>query len=204
MVKLNKIYTKTGDDGTTGLSDGSRRLKNDLRVAAYGEVDEANSFVGLLIEGLRQAKAANPTNPMAAMDDIATTLTAVQHDMFDLGADLAKPFAVDSEHDLRIIAKQVALLESTIDKWNDALPPLQSFILPGGGYLASLCHVARTVVRRAERAAVALQEVEEVNPLAVQYLNRLSDLLFVWSRVLARDETVGGCGEVLWKPGKNR
>ena len=195
MVKLNKIYTKTGDDGTTGLADGSRRKKNDLRVVAYGNVDEANSFVGLLIDAL-QDKNANKKIVMA--------LTAAQHDLFDLGADLAKPFANNDAQDLRILAKQVNFLETTIDEWNKDLPPLESFILPGGGYVASLCHVARTIVRRAERAAVALQGVEAVNPLAVQYLNRLSDLLFVLARVLARDKTLGGQGEVLWKPGKNR
>ncbi|MDI9313111.1 MAG: cob(I)yrinic acid a,c-diamide adenosyltransferase [Hydrotalea sp.] len=212
MVKLNKIYTKTGDDGTTGLADGSRRLKNDLRVAAYGDVDEANSFIGLLLNGLTNAEVVEQSTGgqsagAVTRDNMVTVLTAAQHDMFDLGADLAKPLTlvpIAPSHDLRIVEKQVQSLELVIDTWNDALPALESFILPGGGYLAAVAHLARTVTRRAERSAVALQDMEEVNPLAIQYLNRLSDLLFVLSRILARDPRFGGKGEVMWKPGKNR
>lgn len=191
MVKLNKIYTKTGDDGSTGLSDGSRRPKSDLRVESYGTVDEANSVMGLLIDSLQATK------DQQILIDI---LTAIQHDMFDLGADIAKPFGDDTAHDLRIVAHQVKLLEQKIDSLNETLPPLESFILPGGGKAASICHMARTTTRRAERLLVGLKTVEEINPLALQYLNRLSDLLFVMARLLARAEK----GEVLWQPGKNR
>ncbi|MGI9461549.1 MAG: cob(I)yrinic acid a,c-diamide adenosyltransferase [Alphaproteobacteria bacterium] len=199
MVKLDKIYTKLGDDGSTRLSDGTRRNKNDLRVEAYGTIDEANSFIGLLINGLQDKKID---------ETIIAVLIAVQHDMFDLGADISRPFDKDNEKgnegSLRIVNKQVIFLEMTIDKWNSDLPPLTSFILPSGGYLASLCHIARTIVRRAERLVAGLMMVEAVNQEALKYLNRLSDMLFVLARWLVRCDEFGGQGEVLWKPGKNR
>ncbi|GAA5071576.1 cob(I)yrinic acid a,c-diamide adenosyltransferase [Lysobacter panacisoli] len=174
--RLSKIYTRTGDDGTTGLGDGSRVAKDSARVAAYGTVDEANSCIGLILAG-------------DVPDDIRTLLTTVQHQLFDLGGELCIPghaaiFDVDVER-----------LEQQLDSFNEALPPLKDFILPGGGEAAARCHVARTVVRRAEREAVSLSRVEDVRPEAVRYLNRLSDLLFVLARVLAR---ASGHGEVLW------
>ena len=187
MVKLNKIYTRTGDDGTTGLVDGSRRAKHDARMEAIGVVDEANSAIGLaaIVGG-----------------DHAPALTRIQNDMFDLGADLATPgedFA-PSEMVLRIVAAQVTALEAAIDALNAAMPPLTSFILPGGSEAAARAHVARAAVRRAERAATALAEAEPVNRQALAYLNRLSDYLFV----LARAINAAGAGDVLWVPGKNR
>lgn len=186
MVKLNKIYTRTGDDGTTGLVDGSRRAKHDARMQAIGDVDEANSLIGL----------AAVASPVATARD----LQRIQNDLFDLGADLATPgedFA-PSEMVLRVLPSQVAWLETAIDALNEALPPLTSFILPGGSEVAARVHVARAVVRRAERSAVALASVEPVNPQALAYLNRLSDYLFV----LARATNAGG--DPLWVPGASR
>ncbi|MGG6461172.1 cob(I)yrinic acid a,c-diamide adenosyltransferase [Solilutibacter silvestris] len=180
--RLSKIYTKTGDDGSTGLGDGSRTGKDSLRVAAYGTVDEANSCIGLLLAS-------------AVPDDIRDLLTSIQHQLFDLGGELCIPghSAIDDA--------DIERLEQRLDHYNDALPPLKDFILPGGGEAASRCHVARTVVRRAERETVALARVETVRPQAVRYLNRLSDLLFVLARVLARDS---GHGEVLWQHERRR
>ena len=175
--RLSKIYTRTGDDGSTGLGDGSRAPKESPRVEAYGTVDEANSAIGLLLA------AAMP-------DDVRELLTAVQHQLFDLGGELCIPGHA-AIHDA-----DIERLEARLDHYNDALPPLKEFILPGGGEAAARCHVARTVVRRAERCAVALARVEEVRPQPVRYLNRLSDLLFVLCRVLARE---GGHGEVIWQ-----
>lgn len=174
--RLSKIYTRTGDDGTTGLGDGSRVAKDSARVAAYGTVDEANSCLGLVLAG---------TLP----DDVRALLTTVQHQLFDLGGELCIPghaaiFDVDIER-----------LEQHLDAFNEPLPALKDFILPGGGEAAARCHIARTVVRRAEREAVSLSRIETVRPEAVRYLNRLSDLLFVLARVLARAD---GHGEVLW------
>lgn len=186
MVKLNKIYTRTGDDGTTGLVDGSRRAKHDARMQAIGDVDEANSLIGL---------AAVASQAATARD-----LQRIQNDLFDLGADLATPgedFA-PSEMVLRVVPSQVAWLETAIDALNEALPPLTSFILPGGSEVAARVHVARAVVRRAERSAVALASAEPVNPQALAYLNRLSDYLFV----LARATNAGG--DPLWVPGASR
>lgn len=186
MVKLNRIYTRTGDNGTTGLVDGSRRAKHDARMHAIGDVDEANSLIGL---------AAVVAAPAIAQD-----LERVQNDLFDLGADLATPgedFA-PSEMVLRVVAGQVAWLERAIDALNESLPPLTSFILPGGSDAAARVHVARAVVRRAERAATALAAVEPVNPQALAYLNRLSDYLFV----LARSTNAGN--DPLWVPGASR
>ena len=180
--RLSKIYTRTGDDGSTGLGDGSRVAKDSLRVEAYGTVDEANSCIGLVLAS-------------DVPDDIRTLLTSVQHQMFDLGGELCIPghAAIDDE--------DVERLEQHLDRYNDDLPPLKDFILPGGGEAAARCHIARTVVRRAERETVALSRVESVRPQAVRYLNRLSDLLFVLSRVLAR---ASGHGEVLWNHERRR
>jgi cob(I)alamin adenosyltransferase len=174
--RLSKIYTRTGDDGTTGLGDGSRVDKDSARVGAYGTVDEANSCIGLIL-------AAD------VPDDIRSLLTVVQHQLFDLGGELCIPGHA------AIFDADVERLEQQLDAFNEALPPLKDFILPGGGEAAARCHVARTVVRRAERETVSLSRLEAVRPEAVRYLNRLSDLLFVLSRVLARNS---GHGEVLW------
>ena len=174
--RLSKIYTKTGDDGTTGLGDGTRVAKDCARVCAYGTVDEANSALGLLL-----------ANDLPA--EMHELLTAVQHQLFDLGGELCIPghAAIDDA--------DVERLEQHLDRYNEALPPLKDFILPGGGEAAARCHVARTVVRRAEREAVTLSHHDAVRPQAIRYLNRLSDLLFVLARVLARAD---GQGEVLW------
>lgn len=189
MVKLNKIYTRTGDDGTTGLVDGSRVAKTDARMAAIGDVDEANSAIGVAIAAL------GPGN-------VATALTRIQNDLFDLGADLATPgddFA-PSEMTLRIVAAQVARLETEIDGMNDHLSPLRSFILPGGNAGAAALHLARAITRRAERTAVAATQITPLNPAALSYLNRLSDYLFVAARAVNQSET----GDVLWMPGASR
>ena len=184
MVKLNKIYTRTGDDGSTGLVDGSRRGKDELRIAAYGAVDEANSSIGI-------------ARLHAGGDDDAM-LARIQNDLFDLGADLATPGEIDGA--LRIAAAQVDRLEREIDAMNAALAPLTSFVLPGGTPLAAYLHVARTVVRRAERVAVAANRVDALGALPIRYLNRLSDHVFVMSR--AANARAGG--DVLWVPGANR
>jgi cob(I)alamin adenosyltransferase len=174
--RLSKIYTRTGDDGSTGLGDGSRVGKDSLRVDAYGTVDEANSTIGLVLA-------------TEVPDDVRTLLTAVQHQLFDLGGELCIPGHA------AIFDADIERLEQHLDAFNDPLPPLKDFILPGGGEAAARCHIARTVVRRAERDAVALSRQEAVRPEAIRYLNRLSDLLFVLARVLAR---ASGHGEVLW------
>jgi cob(I)alamin adenosyltransferase len=188
MVKLNKIYTKTGDDGTTGLVRGPRRSKADLRVEAYGTVDEANSQIGV---------ARVLTESLPKLD---TMLARVQNDLFDVGSDLATPGAdAEGERNLRVTAAQTEWLERQIDRFNEALEPLTSFVLPGGTPLAANLHVARTLVRRAERLAVALRDAEpETSPETVRYLNRLSDLLFV----LARVANGNGKKDVLWTPGR--
>ncbi|MBX3323215.1 MAG: cob(I)yrinic acid a,c-diamide adenosyltransferase [Phycisphaeraceae bacterium] len=190
MVKLNKIYTRTGDDGSTGLGDGSRVAKDDARVEAYGAVDEANAAMGLAVV------AADAAGQSA----IADLLRSIQQDLFDVGADLCVP--IDAKQRLRVVQSQIDRLEDAIDQHNEALAPLTSFILPGGSELAARLHHARTESRRAERRVVSLMAVdaERTNPLAAVYLNRLSDLLFVLSRV-AND---GGKGDVLWIPGANR
>ncbi len=194
MVKLNKIYTKTGDDGTTGLVGGARVSKSDPRVAAYGEVDEANAVLGVAIA------AVLPGDTLG----IAALLRAVQNDLFDAGADLATPVKPGEKpgEALRVTPAQTARLETFIDRYNDRLKPLTSFVLPGGSVLASSLHVARTVVRRAERACVELlrREPQQSHAEPVRYLNRLSDLLFVLARV-ANDD---GRADVLWIPGANR
>lgn len=190
MVKLNRIYTRTGDNGTTGLVDGSRVAKHDARLNAIGEVDEANSAIGLAMT----ATGMPPT--------IRAMLERVQNDLFDLGADLATPMTEDEATGgmLRIVAEQPAWLESMIDAVNDDLAALNSFILPGGSPAAAALHLARAVARRAERAAVAAADVHRLNPLALAYLNRLSDLLFVLARMMNQN----GASDVLWVPGASR
>ncbi|WP_421589798.1 cob(I)yrinic acid a,c-diamide adenosyltransferase [Shinella sp. M27] len=192
MVKLNKIYTRTGDDGTTGLVAGPRRKKHDLRVESYGAVDETNSCIGLV----RQHLADHP--------DLDRMIVRIQNDLFDLGADLATPETgkkLDYEP-LRIVPSQVDRLEQEIDMLNADLEPLRSFVLPGGTPAASALHLARTVARRAERRIVALQESEgeAVSASAVAYINRLSDFLFVAARFV-NDK---GRTDILWVPGQNR
>lgn len=182
MVKLNRIYTKTGDTGTTGLVTGPRVRKDSARIAAIGDVDEANSILGLARIGTADGE-----------DEM---LARIQNDLFDLGADLATPGELDGA--LRIVADQVARLEAEIDSMNEELKPLTSFILPGGRTAAAWLFLARAVVRRAERLAVALAAAEPVNPHALGYLNRLSDHLFVLGR------HVNGEVEVLWVPGGSR
>lgn len=176
--RLSKIYTRTGDEGSTGLGDGSRVPKESLRVEAYGTVDETNSVIGLVL-----AVATLPPQ-------IRRCLLEVQHDLFDLGGELCIP-----GHRM-IAAAHVERLETELDAFNESLPPLKEFILPGGGPAAAACHVARTVCRRAERRCWSLARVESVAPEALKYLNRLSDLLFVLARVLARQENGS---EVLWQ-----
>ena len=185
MVKLNKIYTRTGDGGSAGLVDGSRVSKSSLRMTAIGEVDEANAAIGLAIAALGH-------------DDVAERLLRIQNDLFDLGADVATPGEVEDA--LRIVSPQVDRLEREIDEMNASLDPLTNFTLPNGSQGVSTLHLARAVVRRAERAAVALHEAEPLNPQLLAYLNRLSDHLFVAARFVAAREG----GDVLWQPGATR
>ena len=188
MVKLTKIYTRTGDDGTTGLVDGSRTAKDAPRMAAIGDVDELNSSIGLA--------ALHATGPMLA------ALRTIQNDLFDLGADLATPGddLTPSDMALRIVPAQVRRLEDEIDAMNADMAPLTSFILPGGNALAANLHMARTIARRAERTMVAARRDVAVNPEAQRYVNRLSDWLFV----AARYANAKGADDVLWVPGHNR
>jgi len=188
MVKLNKIYTRTGDDGSTGLVDGSRRLKDDLRVDAYGTVDETNAAIGMV--RLHTADAGR----------LDAMLMRLQNDLFDLGADLATPGADGAESVLRMTDGQVKRLENEIDDMNAYLEPLQSFVLPGGTSAAACLHLARTVARRAERIMVALHQREKINPFALHYINRLSDFLFV----AARFANEKGQKDILWVPGATR
>ncbi len=191
MVKLNKIYTRTGDDGSTGLANGERRAKCDARVDAYGDVDEANSAVGL---------ARLSTSGLPELDAM---LERIQNDLFDLGADLATPPSDQplGYEPLRIVMAQVTRLEQEIDALNARLSPLRSFVLPGGSAASAALHLARAISRRAERRMVALSASgEEVSAPALQFINRLSDFLFVAARVANRD----GADDVLWTPGKNR
>jgi len=176
--RLSKIYTRTGDDGTTGLADGARVPKFDARVEAAGDVDETNSVIGLLL-----------TEP-GLIDAVAAPLRRIQHELFEVGAELALPGyrKIDAEH--------VRALEAELDGLNAALPPLEEFVLPGGNRAAAVCHVARTVCRRAERRACAAVQLHPLSPEVLRYLNRLSDLLFVMARRLARE---GGAHEVLWR-----
>lgn len=180
--RLTRIYTRTGDDGTTGLGDGARTSKDSLRVEAFGTVDELNSAIGVVL-----------THPLP--EAVATSLTAVQHELFDLGGELCIPGR-------RVMTDaQVMRLEETLDTLNSELAPLKEFILPGGSAAAAACHVARAVCRRAERRVISLHRAEALNPSALRYLNRLSDLLFVMARyVNAR----AGVRDVLWQPGSGR
>ena len=180
--RLSKIYTRTGDDGSTGLGDGSRTGKDALRVEAFGTVDEANSAIGVLLA-------------VELPGDVRQLLTTIQHQLFDLGGELCIPGHAAIQGD------DIDALERHLDRYNDGLPPLKEFILPAGGEGAARCHLARTIVRRAERETVALARAESVRDEAVHYLNRLSDLLFVLARVLAR---AGGHGEVTWKHERRR
>jgi cob(I)alamin adenosyltransferase len=175
--RLSKIYTKTGDDGTTGLGDGTRVAKDSARVAAYGTVDELNSSLGMVLA--QEIPSA-----------VRETLAQIQHDLFDLGGELCIP-GMAMIHDV-----DIERLETTLDGFNADLPALKDFILPGGGMAAACCHLARTVCRRAEREVITLAKLETIRAEAVRYLNRLSDLLFVLARVLARNS---GHGEVLWQ-----
>jgi cob(I)alamin adenosyltransferase len=185
LVKLNKIYTRTGDGGSAGLVDGSRVSKSSLRMTAIGEVDEANAAIGVAVAALDGGPAADQ-------------LLEIQNDLFDLGADVATPGAIDGA--LRIVASQVERLERDIDLMNTGLAPLEGFILPGGSPAVAALHLARAIVRRAERAAVALNEREPLNPQLLAYLNRLSDHLFVAARFVAAREG----GDILWQPGATR
>jgi cob(I)alamin adenosyltransferase len=181
--RLSKIYTRTGDDGTTGLGDGTRVPKDSERVEAYGTVDELNSVIGVLL-----AVAGLPPN-------VTACLTEIQHELFDMGGELCIP-----GHHV-ITAAHITRLEEALDGFNDALPPLKEFILPGGGPAAAACHLARTVARRAERRVLTLSGIESISPEVGKYLNRLSDLLFVLARVLARHERGT---EVLWRHDRTR
>jgi cob(I)alamin adenosyltransferase len=185
LVKLNKIYTRTGDGGSAGLVDGSRVSKSSPRMTAIGEVDEANAAIGVAIAALDEG-------------EVADRLRRIQNELFDLGADIATPGEVDGA--LRIVSTQVERLERDIDAMNAALDPLTSFILPSGSAAVSALHLARTVARRAERMAVALHEREPLNPQLLAYLNRLSDHLFVAARFVAAREG----DDVLWQPGATR
>lgn len=188
MVKLNRIYTRTGDDGTTGLVDGSRTPKDAPRMAAIGDVDELNAAIGMVALHLDGEALAR--------------LRMIQNDLFDLGADLATPGEefTPGEMTLRIVGTQVARLETELDLMNEALRPLSSFILPGGGAAGAALHVARTVCRRAERSAVTAARSVSLNPEALKYLNRLSDYLFVMGRAVNDN----GATDILWVPGASR
>ena len=193
MVKLNKIYTRTGDDGTTGLVDGSRRSKADARMQAIGDVDEANSALGLAISAIE--RGAGDTR-------LITDLRRIQNDLFDLGADIATPGEdfEPGEMSLRIVQGQIDWLERAIDAANEELDPLTSFILPGGSEAAAALHLARAITRRAERSMVAASAGEVFNPRALVYINRLSDYLFVLCRLVNKREG----GDILWVPGASR
>ena len=195
MVKLNKIYTKTGDDGTTGLTDGSRVKKYDLRPQAYGTVDELNAILGIIVSLYNNKPTKEKTD-----DEMLNTLKRIQNDLFDLGADLSKPFSTKNEiYDLRIIEAQVKFLEKLIDRYNKKLEPLNSFVLPGGAVISSWFHLARTVTRRAERNVCSLSDKEQINKFSLMYLNRLSDAFFVWSRLVAKSLNHD---ENTWNPNK--
>ena len=199
MVNLTRIYTRTGDDGTTSLGDFSRTGKNDPRLVAYADVDEANSAIGVVL-------AASGASPAGLDDEVRTLLRRVQNDLFDVGADLCTPLSPSPAHPpLRVTQEYVEDLEAACDTWNESLEPLRSFVLPGGTPAAAYLHVARTVTRRAERAVWAAVERygtgEDggVNPLTARYLNRLSDLLFILCR-----HANAAVGDVLWTPGGGR
>ena len=186
MIKLNKIYTKTGDGGDTALGDGERVLKDSLRVSAYGNVDELNASIGIIT--------------LYANTELKRKLKNIQNDLFDIGADLCVPIAEKNKDRLRLSTNQIETLELEIDEMNSILEPLNSFVLPGGCRSATFLHMARTICRRAERSVVSLRSQEEINDNTLIYLNRLSDWLFVASRV----ENQENSSEVLWAPGKNK
>ena len=190
MVVLNRIYTRTGDDGTTALGSGERRPKYDLRISAYGTVDETNAAIGVVRLHLSDARGLD------------AMLGLIQNDLFDLGADLAVPEREGKAERLRMVSSQVERLERDIDSLNERLAPLTSFVLPGGTPAAAHLHLARTICRRAERIMVELaaQPSESVSAAAIHYMNRLSDFLFVASRSVNQN----GAGDVLWVPGQNR
>ena len=186
MIKLNKIYTKTGDGGDTALGDGERVLKDSLRVSAYGNVDELNASIGIIT--------------LYANTELKRKLKNIQNDLFDIGADLCVPISEKNKSRLRLSTNQIETLELEIDEMNSILEPLNSFVLPGGCRSATFLHMARTICRRAERSVVSLRSQEKINDNTLVYLNRLSDWLFVASRV----ENQENSSEVLWAPGKNK
>ena len=186
MIKLNKIYTKTGDGGDTALGDGERVLKDSLRVSAYGNVDELNASIGIIT--------------LYANTELKRKLKNIQNDLFDIGADLCVPISEKNKDRLRLSTNQIETLELEIDEMNSILEPLNSFVLPGGCRSATFLHMARTICRRAERSVVSLRSKENINDNTLVYLNRLSDWLFVASRV----ENQVNSSEVLWAPGKNK
>ena len=186
MIKLNKIYTKTGDGGDTALGDGERVLKDSLRVSAYGNVDELNASIGIIT--------------LYANTELKRKLKNIQNDLFDIGADLCVPISEKNKDRLRLSTNQIETLELEIDEMNRLLKPLNSFVLPGGCRSATFLHMARTICRRAERSVVSLKSKEKINDNTLVYLNRLSDWLFVASRV----ENQENSSEVLWAPGKNK
>jgi len=186
LIKLNKIYTKTGDGGDTALGDGERVLKDSLRVSAYGNVDELNASIGIIT--------------LYANTELKRKLKNIQNDLFDIGADLCVPISEKNKDRLRLSTNQIETLELEIDEMNSILEPLNSFVLPGGCRSATFLHMARTICRRAERSVVSLRSQEKINDNTLIYLNRLSDWLFVASRV----ENQENSSEVLWAPGKNK
>ena len=186
MVILNKIYTKRGDDGKTELGNGERVLKDSLRVSAYGNVDELNASIGVIT--------------LYATEALRRKLKNIQNDLFDLGADLCVPISENNKQRLRVSKNQIDTIEAEIDEMNNLLKPLNSFVLPGGCKSATFLHLARTICRRAERSVVSLRSKEEINDNTLVYLNRLSDWLFVASRVENQENST----EVLWSPGKNK
>ncbi|GII01270.1 cob(I)yrinic acid a,c-diamide adenosyltransferase [Planobispora takensis] len=195
-VVLSKIYTRTGDDGTTALGDMSRTRKTDPRLAAYADVEEANAALGLALS----FSASSGAGSGSLDEDVVAVLTRIQNELFDVGADLCTPVAENPEFPpLRVEPSYVEWLEARCDEFNERLKPLRSFILPGGNPVVAQLHVARTVVRRAERTVwAALEAHDDVNPLTAKYLNRLSDLMFILCRIAAAGE------EILWRPGGTR
>jgi cob(I)alamin adenosyltransferase len=197
--RLSKIYTRTGDDGTTGLGDGSRIDKDHPRMQAIGSVDELNSLIGLLIAELSDASEAADLSVDKNFDELAPILTQIQHDLFNLGGELSIPALSSVNGGGMVKDERVTELENTLDHLNDQLPPLKNFILPGGSRAASVCHLARAVCRRGERDMIGLGRDAEINRAGRHYLNRLSDLLFVMARLIARRN---GGQEVLWQQPK--
>lgn len=197
MVYISKVYTKSGDRGDTMLASGDKVRKYSPRIEAYGTVDELNACIGMIRTEV--AREPRRTGAEVVLDEIDTQLARIQQELFDLGAELATPAAADGEAKLKVEDRHVTRLETELDAWNDPLPPLKSFVLPGGGPVGTTCHLARTICRRAERRAVELSDAEgeTVRPEAVRYLNRLSDYLFVLGRAAALRL---GDQEVLWTP----